>query len=261
MSTEIKFGEAATMVEEVAIGAAQTAAKVASDPIGSARKSVRGFEKKGAPTARKVNRRFNARLNAILPEKVTLWGIEVNEKLPEKVAIKGLHLVKLQARRQDMVGDVAKRTLRIFNGSFKTIARTATRLEQATSLTPHRTTAAKPAVKRQPRRRIGGENLGGGRTHAAQMGVDRQERADVELVGRRVHQHRAPRAVCQAPVAAERGIARQRRPRGAAPAGRRQESRDRPVALCAPIHVALKDRRLDTPRGAVGVHGDSGTEF
>jgi|HubBroStandDraft_6_1064221.scaffolds.fasta_scaffold390517_3 hypothetical protein len=143
MSTEIKFGEAATMVEEVAIGAAQTAARVASDPIGSARKSVRGFEKKGSSTARKVNRRFNARLNAILPEKVTLWGIEVNEKLPEKVAIKGLHLVKLQARRHDMVGGVAKRTLRIFNGSFRTIARTATRLEQATELTASKPVAVK----------------------------------------------------------------------------------------------------------------------
>jgi hypothetical protein len=151
MSTEIKFGEAATMVEEFAIGAAQTAARVASDPIGSARKSVKGFEKKGAPTARKVNRRFNARLNAILPEKVTLWGIEVNEKLPEKVAIKGLHLVKLQARRQDMVGGVAKRTLRIFNGSFKTIARTATRLEQATELSPRRETVAKPVAVRTRR--------------------------------------------------------------------------------------------------------------
>jgi len=151
MSTEIKFGEAATMVEEVAIGAAQTAARVASDPIGSARKSVKGFEKKGAQTARKVNRRFNARLNAILPEKVTLWGIDVNEKLPEKVAIKGLHLVKLQARRQDMVGGVAKRTLRIFNGSFKTIARTATRLEQATELSPRRETVAKPVAVRTRR--------------------------------------------------------------------------------------------------------------
>src|SRR6202165_4367473 len=130
MSTETTFTDAATTVEEVAFGAAKTAAEVASDPIGSARKQVKGFERKGAPTARKVNRRFNARLNAILPEKVTLWGIEVNEKLPEKVAIKGLHLVKLQARRQDMVGGVAKRTLRIFHGSFKTHARAATRLEE-----------------------------------------------------------------------------------------------------------------------------------
>ena len=148
MSTETKFADTATTVEEVAFGAAKTAAEVASDPIGSARKSVKGFEKKGAPAVRKLNRRFNARLNAILPEKVTLFGMTVNEKLPEKVAIKGLNLVKLQAKRQDMVGGVAKRTLRIFNGSFKTIARTALRLEQATQLTPHRAAAAKPvAVK------------------------------------------------------------------------------------------------------------------
>lgn len=153
MSTEIKFGETATTVEEVAIGAAKAAAEVASDPIGSARKSVRGFERKGAPTARKVNRRFNARLNAMLPENVTLWGLPVDGKLPEKVAVKGLRMVKLQARRQDVVGDVAKRTLRIFNGSFKTIARTATRLEQASELSPRRETAAKPAVRvRHPRR-------------------------------------------------------------------------------------------------------------
>ena len=152
MSTETKFGEAATTVEEVAFGAAKTAAEVASDPIGSARKQVKGFEKKGAPTARKLNRRFNARLNAILPEKVTLFGMEVNGKLPEKVAIKGLQLVKVQARRQDTVGGVAKRTLRIFNGSFKTIARTATRLEQATTLAPRREAAAKPIAVKTRRR-------------------------------------------------------------------------------------------------------------
>jgi hypothetical protein len=148
MSTETKFEEAATTVEEVAFGAAKTAAEVASDPIGAARKQVKGLERKGAPTARKINRRFNARLNAMLPEKVTLFGLEINQKLPEKVAIKGLHLVKLQAKRQDMVGDVAKRTLRIFNGSFKTIARTAGRLEQATQLTtPRHEAAAKPVVR------------------------------------------------------------------------------------------------------------------
>jgi hypothetical protein len=156
MSTETKFGETATTVEGVAFGAAKAAAEVASDPIGSARKQVKGFEKKGAPTARKLNRRFNARLNAILPEKMTVWGIEVNGKLPEKVAIKGLQLVKVQARRQDMFGEVAQRTLRIFNGSFKTIARTATRLEQATTLAPRHESAAKSAAvitRRATRRR------------------------------------------------------------------------------------------------------------
>ena len=146
MSTETTFGEAAATVEEVAFGAAKTAAEVASDPIGSARKQVKGFVKKGAPTARKINRRFNARLNAILPEKVTLWGIEVNDKLPEKVAIKGLQLVKVQAKRPDPMGEVATQALRIFNGSFKTIARVANRLERASEL-PARHAAAPRKVR------------------------------------------------------------------------------------------------------------------
>ena len=152
MNTETKFAETATTVEEVAFGAAKTAAEVASDPIGSARKSVKGFEKKGAPAARKLNRRFTARLNAILPEKVTLFGMPVNDKLPQKVATKGLNLVKLQAKRRDMVGDAAKQTLRFFHGSFKTIARTASRLEQATALTTAKPAAAKPATIKARRR-------------------------------------------------------------------------------------------------------------
>jgi len=40
----------------------------------------------------------------------------------------------------------------MFNGSFKTIARTATRLEQATQLTPHRAAAAKPTAVKARRR-------------------------------------------------------------------------------------------------------------
>src|SRR6202163_1136012 len=191
MNTEIDniadtAGETATTVAEVAFGAAQTVREVASDPIGSARKQVKGLERKGTPAARKVNRRFNARLNAatapakdaartinanltkaakraekvaneFLPERITLWGMEVNGKLAEKVAIKGMPLVKVQARPPDMVGDVVKRTLRIFNGSFKTIAKTATRLEHATELRTPRPAAAKAAAKpatrtRRPRR-------------------------------------------------------------------------------------------------------------
>jgi len=141
------FSDTATAVEEFAVGAARTAAEVASDPVGRARKQVKSFERKGAPTVRRINRR----LNALMPGKITVFGIEVNGKLPEKIAVKGLHMVKLQARRGDVVGDVAKRTLRIFNGSFKTIARTATRLEQASELTTHQG-AARPVSTRSRRR-------------------------------------------------------------------------------------------------------------
>jgi len=101
-------------------------------------------ERKGTPAVRRINRR----INALLPDRVKVFGVEVNEKLPEKLAVKGLQLVKVQARREDVVGDVAKRTLRIFNGSFKTIARTATRLEQASELTPRRPAESKPAARR-----------------------------------------------------------------------------------------------------------------
>lgn len=143
MSTD--FG-GATTVEEVAIGAAKTAAEVVSDPVGSARKQARSFERKGTPAVRRINRR----INAMLPERVKLFGVEVNRKLPENLAVKGLHVVRVQARRDDTVGGVAKQTLRIFNGSFKTIARTATRLEQASQLNP---TAIRPARRRTARRR------------------------------------------------------------------------------------------------------------
>jgi hypothetical protein len=136
-----QFSDTATAVEEVAVGAAKAAVEVASDPIGAVRKQARTFERKGTPAVRRINRR----LNAFIPEKVTFLGIEVNQKLPEKLALKGLQLVKVQAKRQDMVGGVAKQTLRIFNGSFKTIARTATRLEQASDLTPQRQAERKPA--------------------------------------------------------------------------------------------------------------------
>lgn len=143
-----EFGETATAVEEVAVGAAKAAAEVASDPMGTARRQVRSFERKGTPAVRRINRR----INAMLPGKLTVFGIEVNESLPEKLAIKGLRLVKGQAKREDLLGGVAKRTLRVFNGSFKTIARAAIRLEQATELTPRRETERKPAATTARRR-------------------------------------------------------------------------------------------------------------
>ena len=144
-----EFGETATAVEEVMIGAGETVAEVASDPLGTVRKRVRSFEKKGAPVAR----RFNRRINALMPEQIKILGVDVNGRLPESIALKGIHLVKVQAKREDMVGDVAKRTLRVFNKSFKTIARTATRFEHASELAPRPATGTATTRTRRPRRR------------------------------------------------------------------------------------------------------------
>ena len=142
MSTD--FADTATAVEEFAVGAAKTAAEVASDPVRVARKQVKSLERKGTPTVRRINRQ----LNALMPDRLAIFGMEINGKLPEKMAVKGLQGIRAQARRQDVVGNVAKRTLRMFNGSFKTIARTASRLEQASELNPSRQGESRPAPRR-----------------------------------------------------------------------------------------------------------------
>ena len=158
MSTDIK--EITDTVEQVAFGAAETAAQVASDPIGSVRRQVKGLERKGTPAARKVNRRVNARWNAAAEPargafKVigktanTVQKSAVNvagELVPEKVVLRGLRQIKSQAKRPDMVGDAAKRTLKFFNRSFKSVVRVATRFENASELAP----ASKPATTRRP---------------------------------------------------------------------------------------------------------------
>src|SRR5260221_9077098 len=105
MTTELdqiadSAGETATTVAEVAFGAAQTVREVASDPVGTARKQVKGLERKGTPTARKVNRRFNARLNAATaPAKDVAKNINArisaaaqmaNDLLPERITVLGV---------------------------------------------------------------------------------------------------------------------------------------------------------------------------
>ncbi len=157
MSTDI------STVEEVAFGAARTAAEVASDPIGSARKQVKGLKRKGSPTARKVNRQLTEQINnATAPAKDAVKEFaKTAEKVaadlvPERIAIRGLHVVKVQAKRQDQVGDIAKRALKMFNGSFKIIARVATRLEKASELpaaAPRKATTLRRSARRSTARR------------------------------------------------------------------------------------------------------------
>lgn len=142
MSTD--FADTATAVEEFAVGAAKTVAEVASDPVRVARRQVKTLERRGTPTVRRINRR----LNALVPDRLEIFGVEINGRMPEKVAIKGLHRIREQTHRRDVVGNVARRTLRIFNGSFKTIARTAAKLEEASQPSPIRQPESRPAARR-----------------------------------------------------------------------------------------------------------------
>jgi hypothetical protein len=167
MSTDIT-----STVEEVAFGAARAAREVASDPMGSARKQVKGLQRKGTPTARKLNRQVASQFNAATaPAKDAVKGIVkkldqasksassvAGDLLPERIVLKGLQLVKVQAKRQDPMGEVATQALKIFNGSFKTIAQVASRLERASELTVRHAAAPRKAqtpnrsTRRSPRR-------------------------------------------------------------------------------------------------------------
>lgn len=149
MATEIS--DRATAVEEFAVGAAESAAQVARHPVRAAQKQARTFERKGAPVVRRINRRINRQLNEMMPQGVKIFGVKVDGRLPENLAVKGLHVMRAQAHRPDVVGDVAKRTLKMFHGSFKNIVRTATRLEEASMLTTP--AERKPAATRRPGRR------------------------------------------------------------------------------------------------------------
>jgi hypothetical protein len=160
MSTDIK--EMTDTVEQVAFGAAEAAAEIASDPIGTVRKQVKSLERKGTPAARRANRQINyaaapardafktvAKAAGSVKESA---GKVAGELVPEKVVLRGLRLVKVQAKRPDMVGDVAKRTLKFFNRSFKTVARVANRFESASELTPaSRPASSRPATTRRRR--------------------------------------------------------------------------------------------------------------
>ena len=157
MSTDVK--EITDTVEQVAFGAAESAAEIASDPIGSVRKQVKSLERKGTPAARKVNRRINAQFeSATAPAKdayrsFTKTAMRVAEELvPERVVLRGFRMLKHQARREDVLGDASKQTLKLFNRSFKTVAKYVNKFETATELTPHRTTST-PAASRPARRR------------------------------------------------------------------------------------------------------------
>ena len=154
MSTDIR--DITDTMEEIAFGAAETAAEVAGNPIGSVRRQVKSFERKGTPTARKLNRRVNARIDAATEPARDAFklisktaAMVADELVPEKVVLRSLRQMKSQAKRPDAIGKMAKRTLRLFNKSFKTVARVATRFESASEIAPASRTAAKPATTRR----------------------------------------------------------------------------------------------------------------
>ena len=130
--------EEANRVADVAAGAVVEAADAAVHPIATLKKQARRLEKKGQPITRAAEKDV---------EKATEQALEmtydvVSGALPERVALAGIKVLKGQARRNDVVGDFAYRTLKLMNIGFERALRTLNRFEDASE---------PPA--REPRRR------------------------------------------------------------------------------------------------------------
>lgn len=113
----------ASTATDIAAGAAATVVEAISNPGRTAGR----FSRKGAPARREVHREVAGAVSDVRETTLEVAGA----LLPERIAIRGLRLVKAQARRKDLVGELAYRGLDLVNGSLKEVASAITRLERA----------------------------------------------------------------------------------------------------------------------------------
>ena len=143
-------------VADMAAGAVAEAADAAVHPIATFKKQARRLEKKGRPITRAAERDV---------EKATEQAFEmtsdvVSGVLPERFALAGIKILKGQARRNDMIGDVAYQTLKLMNMGFERALKTLNKFEDASQpparqpkRSSTRSTRRRGATVRPPARR------------------------------------------------------------------------------------------------------------
>ena len=109
---DLLSGTAATVADSVS--------RAVTHPVREARK----LERRGAQA--------NKRLSHDVAELFDDTEDAIEAVMPEKVALLGIHAIKRRARRKDLIGDVAYRTLEVINGGLETVLRTLNRFENAT---------------------------------------------------------------------------------------------------------------------------------
>lgn len=143
--------QAEATMADAATGAVLGIVDAASHPVSTARREIRKLEDRGQPVNRKVTRQVERNLG----EAVETTGEFLDGTIPEKFVLSGIRLVKNTARRRDLVGNVAYRTLVVLNGGLEMTLRTLNRLENA-SEPPTRpaksrsTGTARPATRKRP---------------------------------------------------------------------------------------------------------------
>jgi hypothetical protein len=116
--------ENAVMGADLVTGAAVTVAENVTRTINHPVREARKIERRGAA----ANKRFSKDVAAFMDDTVEV----IDAIMPEKVALFGIHAIKDRARRKDLIGDVAYRTLELVNGGLEAVLGTLTRLERAT---------------------------------------------------------------------------------------------------------------------------------
>jgi hypothetical protein len=136
----------ADLVTGAAVTVADNVARVVNHPAREARK----LEHRGA----EANRQFGEEVSEIVEDATDKAGA----LMPEKLALAGIRVIKSRARRKDLVGEVAYRTLWVANRGLGAVLGTMTRFERATqpparAAGSHAKPVAKPAARRSRTRR------------------------------------------------------------------------------------------------------------
>jgi hypothetical protein len=125
----------ADLVTGAAVTVADNLARVVNHPAREAHR----IERLGAATNKKLSRDVThlvKQTNKKLGRDVSHLVNETNERveafMPERVALAGIHAIKARARRKDMMGAFAYRTLQIANRGLEAVLSTVIRLERAT---------------------------------------------------------------------------------------------------------------------------------
>jgi hypothetical protein len=117
--------ENVVMGADLVTGAAVTVAEKVTRAVNHPVREARKIERRGAA----ANQRFGKDVAGIMEDTVEMVGAI----MPEKVALLGIHAIKDRARRKDLIGDVAYRTLELVNGGLDAVLGTLNRLEKATT--------------------------------------------------------------------------------------------------------------------------------
>jgi hypothetical protein len=156
----------ADLVTGAAVTVAENVTRTVSHPVREARK----IERRGAA----ANKRFGKDVAGLMEDTVEA----IDAMMPEKVALRGIHVIKDRARRKDLIGDVAYRTLELVNGGLEAVLGTLNRLERATE-PPTRpgTTHTRPARPVRKAVRSATRTVRGGATRTIKSGRSTVRRA------------------------------------------------------------------------------------